>query len=261
MQVTVIGAGGAFADMKRGNSSFLIDYGDRRILVDCGPTVPYILRDEMGIPLESITDLIITHTHGDHIGGAEMLLEVRRWIGGKKTRVHAAPWVRRMVDSAFRPMDYVVGQHSGTWVDHYEAGSFWNTEALWDSDTMFVFEIGDLKCGFVKTQHIEDMPSSAVIIGPLSISGDTNRPVDNLRFWEGAKLVFHEAEYSDYVSGAHCQIGNLVKHVRENWRSKRVWTYHCPEDVPGVPPITGVLRKGDTFHIGDTDLAMHRGRS
>jgi hypothetical protein len=52
----------------RGYASILVE---RRILVDCGATVPTALR-LLGVPLEQISDVLITHTHGDHLDAAAL---------------------------------------------------------------------------------------------------------------------------------------------------------------------------------------------
>lgn len=59
---------------------FLIEYGDKKILIDTGcnnmksfpvleitPAVNVL--EQYGVAREQITDVILTHTHGDHIGG------------------------------------------------------------------------------------------------------------------------------------------------------------------------------------------------
>jgi len=46
----------------RGNSSIVVN---GRILIDCGPTVPGAAR-QFGVEADQLTDLLVTHTHGDH---------------------------------------------------------------------------------------------------------------------------------------------------------------------------------------------------
>jgi phosphoribosyl 1,2-cyclic phosphodiesterase len=54
-----------------GNTSFIVKGGNRTLLVDCGFTVPLELI-KLG-QLKDITDVLVTHTHADHIGGLEGL--------------------------------------------------------------------------------------------------------------------------------------------------------------------------------------------
>lgn len=98
MKITSLGHGGAFASYAQGNSSFLIEEGNEKILFDCGPLTPLILRDEMGIDLFDIDYIYISHTHADHIGGLPLLLQHRFWIpreNKKKPVIVAHPDVMR----------------------------------------------------------------------------------------------------------------------------------------------------------------------
>jgi len=54
-----------------GNTSFLMKGAERTLLVDCGFTVPIeLMKSDQ---LKDVTDIIITHTHADHMGGLEAL--------------------------------------------------------------------------------------------------------------------------------------------------------------------------------------------
>lgn len=69
--LTWVGTGSAFNPLL-GHTSFYVENGTpRKLLVDCGATVPLKLL-ELG-KLERITDIAITHPHGDHIGGLELV--------------------------------------------------------------------------------------------------------------------------------------------------------------------------------------------
>lgn len=61
---------GSGLNFELGNTSLLIQNGvARRLLIDCGYTVPKKLYDS-GV-LDHISDILITHLHADHIGGLE----------------------------------------------------------------------------------------------------------------------------------------------------------------------------------------------
>jgi phosphoribosyl 1,2-cyclic phosphodiesterase len=69
----------------RGTASVLLD---GRVLVDCGATVPEAL-ELFGVSARDLTDLLITHTHGDHLDAAavERLATVRDSEGSAALRV------------------------------------------------------------------------------------------------------------------------------------------------------------------------------
>ncbi len=56
-------ADGAQVGTYRGRSSVLID---GHVLIDCGATVPDAIR-HFGVDVNGITDILLTHTHGDHL--------------------------------------------------------------------------------------------------------------------------------------------------------------------------------------------------
>ena len=69
MKLIVVGCGNAFS-YKHYNQAFLLEEENRRMLIDCGSRIPIALHD-MKIDPKSITDIYISHAHGDHCGGLE----------------------------------------------------------------------------------------------------------------------------------------------------------------------------------------------
>ncbi len=79
--------------MHRGLSSMLIN---NSVLIDCGPTVPKAL-DMFEVNVDNITDILITHSHGDHFN-VEAINEIqnKRLIDDK-----IKLWVHKGVSSHF----------------------------------------------------------------------------------------------------------------------------------------------------------------
>ncbi|HZT41726.1 MAG TPA: MBL fold metallo-hydrolase [Chthonomonadaceae bacterium] len=69
MKLTWNGTGSAWSPYY-GNSSAVLEAGGKRLLVDCGHTVPARLQ-EMGLTLRDIDAVFISHLHGDHVYGLE----------------------------------------------------------------------------------------------------------------------------------------------------------------------------------------------
>ena len=80
MKVTFLGTGCALV-LKRYNTCFLMEEGDRKLLVDAGGGngVLPILRD-LHIPLTGIHHVIVTHAHIDHSGRLPLLVK-RGYLG------------------------------------------------------------------------------------------------------------------------------------------------------------------------------------
>ncbi|MHA7963703.1 MBL fold metallo-hydrolase [Paenibacillus sp. CAU 1782] len=71
MRVTMVGTGSAFAK-KYDNNNALIQTEGHTLLVDCGITLPKALY-EMGRSFDELDAVLISHIHGDHVGGLEEL--------------------------------------------------------------------------------------------------------------------------------------------------------------------------------------------
>ncbi len=238
MKITVVGAGGAFAGMKRGNSAFLVEHMDRKILIDCGMTVPYVLRDEMGIPLESITDIIVTHTHSDHTGGLEMVLHACRWLGNRPPSLWCMPDVRGLIDAQFKHLVFEkTGEVAHCWTKYHLNTDVQNTP------------LGGLPLTFYKVNHVGALPAYAVRLGPLAVSGDTREPVFQDKFWDGAILIFHECEFGA-ESLVHTPAHRLVATAdRRGVDFNKLWGYHCPEMPSGMAEPLRILQKGMVFEL------------
>lgn len=239
MKITVLGAGGAFSPMSRGNSAFMVEYKDRRILIDCGATVPYVLRDEMGVPLQSVTDIIVTHCHADHIGGMEALLYACKYMPDSKgkPRVYATRRVMNELVAALRP------------------GMGWNINgAAYSVDEEFFVpvlddgSIDDLNLEFCDVDHVGNMPAAAVLLGRLMVSGDTLEPLNPDVFLpeDQPSLIFHDAEFG--YSDCHCPVGVLSGALTDEQRA-RTWLYHCPATAVAPEGFAGVLQKGQVFEL------------
>jgi ribonuclease BN (tRNA processing enzyme) len=73
MRVTTLGTGDAFSAAGRFHSAVVVQAGKTKALVDCGPCILQALHRARISP-EDIDFLLVTHLHGDHIGGVPMLL-------------------------------------------------------------------------------------------------------------------------------------------------------------------------------------------
>jgi 7,8-dihydropterin-6-yl-methyl-4-(beta-D-ribofuranosyl)aminobenzene 5'-phosphate synthase len=76
--------------------SALVEADGRRILFDTGDRPETVLQNarELGIDLSTVTDVVLSHHHGDHTGG---LLALRRALSARSpaalSRIHVAPGI------------------------------------------------------------------------------------------------------------------------------------------------------------------------
>jgi len=74
MEIIFLGTSSMMPTKERNHFSVLLRYKNEGILVDCGEGTQRQLKQK-GIRLSSITKILITHWHGDHILGLPGLLQ------------------------------------------------------------------------------------------------------------------------------------------------------------------------------------------
>jgi 7,8-dihydropterin-6-yl-methyl-4-(beta-D-ribofuranosyl)aminobenzene 5'-phosphate synthase len=96
LKVTILSTMLAEAGMGEWGFAALVEADGRRILFDTGLHPETVLQNarELGIDLSTVTDVVLSHHHGDHTGG---LMALRRELSGKAptaiSRVHVAPGI------------------------------------------------------------------------------------------------------------------------------------------------------------------------
>ena len=78
----LLGTGAALSDPHRTTTMLGFSDGDDTLLVDCGGDVVQRLLG-VGRPLDSISGLVLTHEHPDHVGGFPLFME-KLWLGGRR---------------------------------------------------------------------------------------------------------------------------------------------------------------------------------
>ncbi len=80
-KVIILGSSNAIASAEHDNTHMVVVGEDRTVLVDCVSS-PILRLERAGVDLNSLTDLIVTHFHPDHVSGAPLLL-MDMWLMGR----------------------------------------------------------------------------------------------------------------------------------------------------------------------------------
>jgi ribonuclease Z len=82
-KIIFLGTAGAIASAQRDNTSLLfVDDSGEKILIDC-PGSPVTKLAKLGLDYREISNLVLTHTHVDHIYGVPSLLHSQYRLGNK----------------------------------------------------------------------------------------------------------------------------------------------------------------------------------
>jgi ribonuclease Z len=105
--ITFLGTGSAIPTARRNHISLLVQYKDEFILVDCGEGTQRQFRKAKLNPC-SITRILITHWHGDHVLGLPGLLQTLALNGYNKTlHIYIPQGTRHHLDLMFKLFVFV----------------------------------------------------------------------------------------------------------------------------------------------------------
>jgi ribonuclease Z len=80
-KVIILGSSNAVPSINHENTHLAILGEERTILVDCVST-PIVRLEQAGVDFNSLTDIVITHFHPDHVAGVPLLL-MDMWLMGR----------------------------------------------------------------------------------------------------------------------------------------------------------------------------------
>ncbi|MBC8080847.1 MAG: ribonuclease Z [Gorillibacterium sp.] len=189
LELYMLGTGGAFAK-KYANNNGLFTCGDYTLLVDCGITAPRVLH-EIGMELDRIDGILITHLHGDHVGGLEELAFRMKYIYGKKLRL-------LLPEALIEPI----------WENTLRGGMENRREGMnclndyFEVTPLAAHVSVELAPGFtiesLPTRHIPDKASVALILNEkMFFSSDTvfdRSLIDYVYYERGCKHLLHECQ-------------------------------------------------------------------
>jgi ribonuclease BN (tRNA processing enzyme) len=244
LSVRVVGVGDAFTS-KHHNACLLVEGGGTRLLVDAPPALARALGDlgERGGPrlgLDDIDHVLVTHLHGDHVGGLEQLLYWRRFVTKRKAHVHAIPevlaglWDTRLRGGMEWLMDDSRAMH------HMQLSDYAEVHPLEPGKT----SIGGLDVEWRPTIH--HIPTSALRFSAgaavFGYSADTAFDPSLVEWLAAADLFFHETNL-----GVHTPLASLVglpEVVRARMRLIHYPDFHDVDRSP-IP----CAREGDLVEL------------
>ncbi len=280
LRIHVTGVGDAFTE-RYYNASFCVEEPSSgfRLQIDCPPAYPRMLcdyrkRSGQNLGVENIDHLLLTHLHGDHCGGTEAYLYLRRFVIRRPPTLYGA----KEVLDALWPQRLRGGMEQlllsvPEWTAESLAARAANGQVSQSDDRALLLDPGGplQKLDLLDYTARQDLEAGAMRIGPLRIERRFTRhhiPTTALRIWDAtsarpligysadtafdpelidwlaeAELVIHETNF-----GVHTPLSALLL-LPESVR-KRMRLIHYPDMLDPEFCAISCLREGQVLEIG-----------
>jgi ribonuclease Z len=243
MHVVLCGTGSPLPDATRAQACTAIIAGGEFVLVDTG-SGSWRKVAVNNLPAQSLSAILLTHFHSDHIGDLGEAL-MQSWAAGRnhKLDVYGPPGVEQVVagfEQAYSlDTGYRVQHHGEEWMPRAAAGAVAQPVRLKGNEAAaLVFERNGLKVTAFKVEHDPASPAygyrfeyrGRVVV----VSGDTSKSDNLARHAAGADLLIHDVIAKNLLQMAASnfdQAGNK----RRAKMSRDIMTYHAsPLEVAAI---------------------------
>lgn len=239
MKLIFIGTGSAFTvGSDNYQSNMLLVEGNENLLIDCGADARHALWD-LGYTYRDISNVYISHLHGDHVGGLEWLAFTRYFDKrcAKPNMFIPEVLVKDLWDKSLS------GSLSSLQNKVAKLRTFFNVKSIKNNS---YFTWSKTRFHIFQTIHVISectiVPSYGLIFKAnglnVFVTTDTQfAPHQIMDFYESADIIFQDCETDKTSSGVHAhfnQLATLDKKIKN-----KMWLYHYN---PG--PLPDALKKG-----------------
>lgn len=217
-KLVILGSGAALSDAHHQNTHMIVVGEERSFLIDCGVN-PYNRLRDIGLNVDSPTDMLLTHFHPDHVAGTTTFL-LSLWLAGRKKslNIHGL----RITLDKFRAMLDVFDWD--TLPDFFSL----NYLPIPPQEMIPVLECDEFRVFSSPVKHIiptiglrvEFVASGKV----LAYSSDTEPRQEVVRLAQGADVLIHEAAGPHPFHSSAAQAGEIAKQAG----TKELYLIHYP---------------------------------
>ncbi|MCI7565271.1 MAG: MBL fold metallo-hydrolase [Treponema sp.] len=229
-----VGTGSAFSKTNYQNNLLLIK-GDKHILIDCGTLCPYALETTYNTKITKIRNVILTHSHADHIGGVEEMVLLGKYVTKDPINIFIPkPFKKKLWNESLRGGIQFSEEGVMKFEDYFKELPIKKIQTK--PFDIFHASLGTLDLKLFRTRHVttrfNSLRNSQVSYGVLIdervlFTADTQFNEPQLRFllnkYKTIEYIFHDCDVSGYSAGVHASYDQLCT-LPPEIRSK---TYLC----------------------------------
>lgn len=230
-----LGCGSAFS-RRHNQTNLLIVKGDHHLLVDCGTTCSRALAGT-GLSVLDINDVLITHSHADHVGGLEELILMNRYVTRTRPRIYIPGSYQKILwNQTLRGGAEYNEQHNNKGLDFTDYWDVVRPKKIHAAPREGQeFTVGDIHIRTFRTRHYPEQAATwkdamysigLVIDERVIFSGDTQFDRNLLSEIEpsgGAEAIFHDVQF--FPGGIHASLDELAK-LPKRFRSRMYLTHY-----------------------------------
>lgn len=241
-KLIVLGTAFAVAGEAQENTHMVLVGEKSAALIDCSGS-PMVRLSQAGVDPMSLTDLILTHFHPDHVSGVPVLL-MDMWLLGRKKAltVYGLDYTLDRIEAVMEAYNWK------RWPDFYQV----NFYRLPDEDLTPVLETEEWRISASPVHHLiptiglrVEFPASRKV---LAYSCDTNPCSEVVELARDADILLHESAGDEEGHTAASQAGEIA----EKAGAKFLYLIHYTTDVKQHAGLVGDA--GANFH-GPVSLA------
>ena len=203
-KVIILGSSNAVPSIDHENTHLVIVGEERTILVDCVST-PIIRLEQAGVDFNSLTDIVITHFHPDHVAGIPLLL-MDMWLMGRTKPVN----IYGLHYTMDRLEDLMGFYGWDEWPNFFPVGFY----RLPEAEMALVLDSAEFRVHSSPVHHmiptiglrVECLTDGKV----LTYSCDTEPCEQTVRLAAGADVLIHEAAGATFGHSSAEQAGEIA---------------------------------------------------
>lgn len=219
LQLFFLGTGSAFTK-NHYQTNLLIIKGDDHLLIDCGTKCPQAFAS-LGSSITQVENLLVTHSHADHIGGLEEIALMGKYMTQKKPVMTINETYQYILwEMSLRGGAAYNEENAGDILSFYDFFEVNRPRVLNDYPReTFEADIGSIHLKMFRTKHIPDTSndwessfwSCGIIIDDhIMYTSDTRFDPELLEYYTARfpiEMIFHDCQL--FNGGVHASFDEL----------------------------------------------------